>query len=201
MSNRILKIITTLTNQPENSLYLPAFQAQKMKEKQPISSEILHTKTSFAPISHPDIKILILGSIPGDRSIELGEYYGHARNRFWKIISTLTGNDLLLTYEDKKDLLLNNNIGVWDVAHKAIRKGSLDTAIMNEEPNDLESFIANHPQLKVIGFNGTKAQAIYDKYFKRKNGIKYVLLPSSSPANARMNLEQICEQWRQLWID
>ena len=161
-------------------------------------TEAMHTKTSFAPISHPDIEILILGSIPGDKSLELEEYYGHTRNRFWKIVSTITGNELPLTYEAKKDLLFKTNIGVWDVAHKAIRKGSLDSAIVNEEPNDLERFIASHPHLKVIGFNGAKAQAIYEKYFEKKDGIKYVLLPSSSPANARINLEQICEQWQRL---
>lgn len=155
-------------------------------------------KTSFFPISTPETTILILGTLPGEKSLELGEYYGHARNRFWKIIATITHNDMPLSYSDKKDLLAKNNIGVWDIAHSAIRKGSLDVDIKNEEPNDIDSFITNHPNLKVIGFNGKKSQALFDKYFKRKSYLIYITLPSSSPANAGISFENICEAWEQL---
>lgn len=157
-----------------------------------------HLKTSFDPISNTNTTILILGTMPGDKSLELGEYYGHSRNKFWKIISTITNNDLPRTYFDKKALLLKSKIGIWDVAHKANRKGSLDTAIENEEPNDLEDFITKHKNLKVIGFNGTKSQSLFDKYFDRKSGIKYVTLPSTSPANTGINFENICKLWQQI---
>jgi len=157
-----------------------------------------HTKTSFAPISNADTSILILGTLPGDKSLELGEYYGHSRNRFWRIIATITGNDLPLTYTDKKALLLKSNIGVWDVAHTANRKGSLDSAIKAEAPNDIDSFIASHKKLKVIGFNGAKSQALFDKYFDRKDGIRCIPLPSSSPANAGIDFDSICKIWRQI---
>lgn len=112
-----------------------------------------YAKTSFDPISNPDTVILILGTMPGDRSLELGEYYSHPENRFWKIISTITNNILPITYPDKKHLLLKTKIGIWNVAHKAVRKGSLDSAIKHEEPNDIDNFIASHKKLKVIGFN------------------------------------------------
>jgi hypoxanthine-DNA glycosylase len=157
-----------------------------------------HTKTSFDPISNADTTILILGTMPGDKSLELGEYYGHSRNRFWKIISTITSNDLPVTYSDKKALLLKSKIGIWDVAHKANRKGSLDSAIENEEPNDLNSFISSHKNLKVIAFNGTKSQSLFDKYFNRKGGIKYITLPSTSPANTGIDFDNICKQWRHI---
>ena len=157
-----------------------------------------NTKTSFDPISNIETTILILGTMPGDKSLELGEYYGHPRNRFWKIISTITGNELPLTYEDKISLLLKNKIGIWDVAHKAIRKGSLDSAIEDEEPNNLESFISKHKHLKVIGFNGTKSEALFDKYFDRNSDIKYISLPSSSPANNGVDFDNICKLWRQI---
>ncbi|MCH8496079.1 MAG: DNA-deoxyinosine glycosylase [Balneolales bacterium] len=160
------------------------------------SPDSTYLKTSFDSVSNADITILILGSMPGDKSIELGEYYGHPRNRFWKIISTITGNQLPLTYSDKVELLLKSKIGVWDVAHKANRKGSLDSAIENVEPNDLDGFIAKHKNLKIIGFNGTKSKDLYDRYFDRYNGIEYVHLPSTSPANARINFDSICEIWR-----
>jgi len=157
-----------------------------------------NTKTSFDPISNSDTTILILGTMPGDKSLELGEYYGHPRNKFWKIISIITENNLPLTYTDKKELLLKTKIGIWDVAHKANRKGSLDSAIEDEEPNDLDNFIARHKNLKVIGFNGTKSQALFDKYFDRQSGLKYISLPSTSPANTGIDFDNICKQWRQI---
>ncbi len=136
--------------------------------------------------------------MPGDKSLELGEYYGHSRNRFWKIISTITNNVLPLTYADKKALLLKSKIAIWDVAHKANRKGSLDSAIEDEEPNELDNFISKHKNLKVIGFNGTKSQALFDKYFDRKSGIKYISLPSTSPANTSIDFDNISKLWRQI---
>lgn len=140
----------------------------------------IHLKTSFDPISNADTKILILGTMPGDKSLELGEYYGHPRNRFWKILSTISNNELPLSYSDKKGLLVKLKIGIWDVAHKANRKGSLDSAINDEEPNDLEYFISKHKNLKVISFNGTKSEILFNKYFERKSSIKYITLPSTS---------------------
>ncbi|MDR2358253.1 MAG: DNA-deoxyinosine glycosylase [Prevotellaceae bacterium] len=154
------------------------------------------TKTSFAPISNPSITILILGSMPSDTSLERGEYYGHPANRFWKIIAAITNNELPLAYPDKKQLLLKANTGIWDVVHHANREGSLDSAIKNETPNDLERFMAKHPQLRVIGFNGKKAEQLFDKYFTRKPGIKYISLPSTSPANASFSFARICAAWR-----
>lgn len=159
-----------------------------------------HTKTSFDPISNSDTTVLILGTMPGDKSLELGEYYGHSRNRFWKFIATITNNDLPQTYADKQALLLKTKIGVWDVAHKANRKGSLDSAIEDEEPNDLEGFISGHKNLKVIGLNGTKSEALFDKYFDRKSDLKYISLPSTSPANTDIDFENICKLWRQILI-
>ncbi|XZF14437.1 DNA-deoxyinosine glycosylase [Chitinophagaceae bacterium MMS25-I14] len=166
-----------------------------------VNPDPTNIKTSFGPISDEHTEILILGTLPGDKSLELGEYYGHSRNRFWKIISAITNNGLPVTYTDKKALLLKLKIGIWDVAHKADRKGSLDTAIKNEEPNDLESFIKAHKNLKVVGFNGAKSAALFSKYFDRKDGIKYISLPSSSPANAGVDFDSICKLWRQILVD
>ena len=156
------------------------------------------SKKSFDPISDHRTSVLILGSLPGDKSIEKDEYYGHPRNRFWNIISTITNNPLPGSYSEKKRMLLNAGIGVWDVAQTAVREGSLDTAIKEEEPNDLEGFIMKHAQIKVIAFNGSKAEKLFHKYFERKNGIKYISLPSSSPANAGIDFDSICEKWSQI---
>lgn len=155
-------------------------------------------KVCFDPISNKNTRIMILGSLPGDKSLELGEYYGHSRNRFWKILSTITAKTLPATYAEKKEFLLQSGIGVWDVAHKAKRSGSLDSTIKDEEPNDLNSFVAEHKNLQVIGFNGKKAELLFNKFFKRQSGLRYVSLPSSSPANAGINFEDICSAWKLL---
>lgn len=157
-----------------------------------------HHKESFEPISNPECEILILGSLPGDKSLALAEYYGHPRNRFWKVIAQITNSDLPSIYTDKKALLLKNKMALWDVAHSASRKGSLDTAIENVVPNDLNVFIARHQKLKVVGFNGLKSQALFDKYFQRNKSLHYIVLPSTSPANAGINFETICERWQQI---
>ncbi len=161
-------------------------------------SPLTNHKTSFYPISDSDTVILILGTMPGDKSLELGEYYGHSRNNFWRIISAITANGLPLNYFDKKALLLKSKIGIWDVAHKANRKGSLDSAIKNETPNDLTSFISKHKKLKIIGFNGQKAEKLHDKYFDRVKNIEYISLPSTSPANTGISFDELCEKWQQI---
>jgi hypoxanthine-DNA glycosylase len=160
-----------------------------------------HAKSSFQPISNSDSTVLILGTMPGDESLKLGEYYSHSRNRFWKIISAITSNDLPLTYDSKKELLLNVKIGIWDVASKASRVGSLDSAIEDEEPNDLNSFIEKHKKLKVVAFNGKKAETLFDKYFARRTELTFISLPSSSPANTGIDFADLCIKWKQILIN
>jgi len=191
--SRQLKPIKSVASFETKAKTIKAIQAVTKKS---ITSTDL--KTSFDPISNSETCVLILGTMPGDKSLELSEYYGHSRNKFWKIISTITNNELPLTYPEKKSLLLKTKIGIWDVAHKANRKGSLDNAIQNEVPNKLNDFISKHKNLKAIGFNGTKAEALFDKYFSRQTGIKYISLPSTSPANTGTDFDSACKIWRQI---
>ena len=190
----------TPIEKPENNL--------KTELKKVVSSPIIkkdkqiqlpiNLKGSFEPISNHETSILILGTMPGDKSLELKQYYGHARNRLWKILAYITKNEIPITYTDKINFLLKAGIGLWDVAHKASRKGSLDNAIQNEEPNDIENFLLIHRNIKIIGFNGVKAETLFNKYFIRRNDITYISLPSSSPANTGINFENICGQWQKL---
>ena len=154
---------------------------------------------SFAPIIYSDTKILILGSLPGKKSLELEQYYGHARNRIWKIMSHLTSGDIPITYQQKKEMLCKNKIGLWDVAHSAQREGSLDSNIKDESPNDIERLLDNYSSIKVIGFNGKKSEKMFYKYFIEKPEFKYVPLPSTSPANMAISFEDICVRWSQLF--
>ncbi len=152
-------------------------------------------KTSFPAIADDETRILILGSLPGDRSLQLDQYYGHPQNRFWRVIANITGSEVPLDYEAKLAMLLHHAIGVWDVVHQAKRKGSLDTNIVDEVPNDLDSFLASHRNIHTVAFNGAKAQKLFDKYFARRPELKYLALPSTSPANAGINFQQLCERW------
>lgn len=168
------------------------------KTKRVPKKDAIHSKTSFDPVSNSDTIILILGTMPGEKSLSLQEYYAHSRNRFWKVISAITKRKLPQSYEEKKNFLLKEKIGIWDVAYKVNRKGSLDSEISNVVPNDLESFIAKHPKLRVVAFNGKKSESLYDEYFERKEGIIYIPLPSSSPANTTINFDSLCMKWSKI---
>ena len=154
---------------------------------------------SFSPLIYKDAEILILGSLPGKKSIELKEYYGHPRNRIWKILSTITDSDLPNDYDSKKTFLQKNKIGLWDVASSAERKGSLDSNIKKEIPNDVDSLLREFPSIKVIGFNGKKSESMYNKFFILNKSIKYVSLPSSSPANMAISFNDICNRWSEMF--
>ena len=155
----------------------------------------MNVKQSFEPLLCDGARVLILGSIPGDRSIELGEYYGHPQNRFWRVIAAITSSEQPTDYEAKKAMLAANHIALWDVAHRAVRQGSLDSAIRNEEPNDIAVLLADNPTITTVAFNGKKAEQLYDKYFERLSHITYLAMPSTSPANAACRYEQLCNKW------
>lgn len=156
-------------------------------------------KTSFPPIAAEETSILILGSLPGDKSLEVQEYYAHPRNRFWRLMAEFGGSDYPHNYQAKLELLLQNKIGLWDVVQSAKRVGSMDVNIFDEIPNDLEGFIENHPNLKIICFNGSKSEKLFYKYFKPKASLKYLALPSTSPANASYTFERLCEKWKEIY--
>ena len=100
---------------------------------------------SFNPISTASATILILGTMPGTKSLELQQYYGHPQNNFWRFIFEIVHEDFSVDYEARKSVLLKNNIALWDVLQFCDRIGSLDSAIKNEISNDFEIFLKNHP--------------------------------------------------------
>lgn len=196
--NRNGSMVSLISQQSLTESIYP--KEKKEIPKQANINRLVETKKSFEPISNFDTEILILGTIPGDKSLAKGQYYAHSGNKFWKIIGVITNNPLPEDYSEKKALLLKTKIGIWDVAYAAQRQGSLDSAIENEQPNDLKDFIEKHKNLKVIGFNGQKAEALFDKYFHRQNNIKYVSLPSTSPANTNIGFDRMGEIWKQILI-
>ena len=149
------------------------------------------------PVYDNHSKILILGSFPSVKSRESGFFYGHPRNRFWKILAALYGEETPETVEEKKRFLLKNHIAVWDVIERCEITGSSDTSIRDVIPNDIGR-ILKETEIERIFVNGKTAEKYYRKYLEKKTGIKAVCLPSSSPANAAKTLDDLVREWRAL---
>ena len=144
----------------------------------------MNRKSSFLPVVDKDIRTLILGSLPGEASLAQNQYYANPQNRFWNLISEIIGIDLQpLEYATRLRLLLENQIGLWDVIATANRNGSLDGNIRNHANNDLVGLINELPELTTIAFNGKTAARIGIQALKEQaSKYRIVYLPSSSPA-------------------
>lgn len=156
--------------------------------------------SSFAPIIDSNCKILILGTMPGVKSLQKQEYYGHERNAFWKIIYSLFNQELSHDYASKKAFLLQHNIALWDVLESCQREGSSDSNIKNSVPNDINELLSNYLSIKDIFFNGETAHKLFRRFIIKKlkrNDISFITLPSTSPANT-IKFEQKFEQWKSI---
>ena len=148
-------------------------------------------KKSFPPIIDKQTEVLILGTLPGDESLRLQQYYANPRNQFWKILEGVWGEICPTIYKEKVQWLLKHKVGLWDVCHSAERKGSLDHKIVKEVPNNLEKLLKENSRVAIILFNGVKACTVFDKYNKEASHIQYVSVPSSSSASAKPLTEKI----------
>ena len=138
--------------------------------------------SSFPPIISDDSKILILGSVPGIKSLEMQEYYAHPQNKFWRILFELFNEDYTTDYAEKIKLLKNKKIAVWDVIDSCERKGSLDTEIKNENHHNILQLLDDFPSIKVIFCNGQKSFKTLGKILPDDSKIPVFVLPSTSPA-------------------
>lgn len=153
---------------------------------------------SFSPQIKTYSKILILGSMPGIKSLEMQQYYAHPQNRFWKLMGLFCKCSNLqdLCYQEKLQILLKNNFALWDVLKYCNRSGSLDSNIKNERPNKIPELLKKYSNIKIICLNGNKAYTAFKKYFPSLlEKYKCYKLPSTSPANARYNLEKLYCEW------
>lgn len=137
---------------------------------------------SFDPIVDDQSEILILGSIPGNKSLEMQQYYAHPQNQFWKIIFHVLKGNFSSDYYERVAFLKSKHIALWDVIDTCERKGSLDTAIRNEEANDIAQLLKNHPNIKAIFCNGQKSFNNMKKILNNST-IPVYSLPSTSPAH------------------
>lgn len=152
---------------------------------------------TFEPVFDTRSQVLILGSFPSVKSREQGFYYGHPRNRFWKLMAGLTGEPVPETVDQKKALLLSHGIAIWDVVMACDITGSSDSSIRNVVAADLSRILEQAP-IRAVYANGTKAGSLYHKYLYPRTRREIVVLPSTSPANAAWQFERLVEAWQVL---
>lgn len=150
---------------------------------------------AFPPILRADTRLVVLGSFPGVASLEAQAYYAHPRNQFWPIAGQILGESFPeLDYPERIERLLAHGAGLWDVYGTCSREGSLDSAIRDPVPNDLARLTREAPDLRVIIHNGAEsARRIRET---RALGVEALRLPSTSPANARLSMDEKLESWR-----
>ena len=148
---------------------------------------VFHT---LDPVYSQESRVLILGSMPSPKSRECGFYYAHPQNRFWKVIAGVYCEGDINTIQKRRDFLLRHNIALWDVLASCDINGASDASIKNPEPNNIRMLLENS-KIEKIFTTGMKAYSLYKKLCFKDTGIEAVLLPSTSPANARMSLAEL----------
>lgn len=150
--------------------------------------------------------MLVLGTVPSLRSLELRQSYGHAHNLFWPFMGALYGAGPELPYAQRIALLHRAGVGIWDVLKDCERPGSLDSSILprSEVANDIPALLDAYPTIQAIALNGAKAQQVFARRIaaniraERLQGIEILALPSTSPANASIPRDVKLERWRSL---
>lgn len=143
------------------------------------------------------MRLLIMGSFPGQASLAAQQYYAHPRNQFWRLLSGVLNDDLTsLSYPARLARLAQHGIGLWDVIITCERKGSLDSAIRAAQTADFSGLRAGFPELRTIAFNGKTAGRFAPQF--ETAGLCSVILPSSSPALAQLSFEEKLVRWQAL---
>ena len=158
-------------------------------------------KAGFPAVVDAHTRVLILGSLPGEASLAVAQYYGHPRNAFWRLMEGVLGASLVpLAYEDRLSTLRTRGVGLWDVIGEAERPGSLDAAIRDPAANDLAALIDTLPVLRGVAFNGGTAAKLGARLIGDR--VPTLALPSSSPAHAARTFAEKAEAWNALvaWL-
>lgn len=157
--------------------------------------EYQHVTQPFEPVYDKNSRILILGSFPSVKSREMGFYYGHPQNRFWKVLSGILEEQAPQSVGEKKNMLLRNRIAIYDVIESCDIIGSSDSSIRNVVPADIMNIVENSG-IRAVFANGKTSAKLYRKYQDEGIGLPITELPSTSPANAAFSLERLMEIWK-----
>ena len=77
--------------------------------------EAVRIEHPLEPIYAVDSRVLVLGTMPSPKSREIGFYYGHPQNRFWKVMGALFDEPEPLGIEGRAAFLDAHGIALWDV--------------------------------------------------------------------------------------
>ncbi len=157
-------------------------------------SETINIQHPFPPLFSENSDTLILGSFPSVKSREAMFFYGHPQNRFWRVIATLYDEKMPNNINEKKRLILNHNLALWDSIQSCTITGSSDSSVRDVVPNDITSVINNSKIVRIF-CNGALSYKMYTKFIFPKTNIKAVKLPSTSPANAAFSLDRLVREW------
>ena len=149
----------------------------------------------FGPLYNENSRVLILGSFPSVKSREQNFFYGHPQNRFWKVVAAVFGRPVPASIEEKKALILESGLALWDSIASCEITGSSDASIRNVRANDI-GVILDHCRIERIYCNGRKSHDLYQRYIMPRTGREAECLPSTSPANAQWTLDRLIEAWR-----
>ena len=156
-------------------------------------------KASMAPVGAADARLLLLGSLPGDASLAAQRYYAHPTNQFWRLLGAALGEELAtLAYDARLMRLAARGVALWDVVERAERAGSLDGAIRNVSANALADYVATHPRLAAVGFNGQTAARLGRRALGEMR-LTLIDLPSSSAAFT-MQVADKAARWQVLAV-
>lgn len=153
--------------------------------------------TAFPPILPEKPHTLILGTMPGEKSLAAGQYYAHPQNQFWRFMGDIYGAGPQLPYDARLKVLKDKGIAVWDVVSACMREGSMDADIKNEEVNDFGAFYKAHPSITLVVFDSLTAETIYKRHVlpTLETRLEYKRVPSPSPAHARLKYEVKLALW------
>lgn len=151
---------------------------------------------SFEPVADEKSRLLILGTMPSVKSLEESFYYAHPRNAFWPIMAEILNRPLPASVEERKRLLLDSGIALWDTARSCVREGSLDSAMKQTELNDFAAFFSRYPSVRKVLLNGGTAWTLYHRLPEAIVSARpCVKMPSTSPAYT-MKYEQKLAIWK-----
>lgn len=158
-----------------------------------------HLTHTIPPTFDHNSRVLVLGSFPSPKSREYGYNYGHPQNRFWRVLSTLAGEPLPTTNDQKRAFCLRHGIALWDVVAECDIQGASDTSIKNARANRL-SLITRHAPIEAIFCTGSKAHELYRRLgCEAECGLPAIKLPSTSPANAACSLERLIQAYASIF--
>jgi hypoxanthine-DNA glycosylase len=157
----------------------------------------LQRKRAFPPVVDAATRLLICGSLPGERSLAEQRYYAHPQNQFWRLLTAVIERDLrALDYDARLAALREHHIGLWDVIASATRTGSSDAAIRDEQRADLPALVGSLPDLRAVAFNGNSAWRHGARQLESMS-LSLMPLPSSSALHT-IGLEAKLPAWLEL---